>query len=81
MSPVKVSLLLLFFLCCTGNPTSALSPPKPDNVKAGACEPEYSNTDCDSVDDTACTQDDDCSDMLKCCKKDCQMQCLNPIFY
>ncbi|XP_069584691.1 porwaprin-c-like [Ranitomeya imitator] len=81
MSPVKVSLLLLLFLCCSGNPTSARSPPKPDNDKPGACEPDYSGIVCKRLDDTVCAKDYQCPDMLKCCRKACKMECRPAIFY
>ncbi|XP_073413915.1 WAP four-disulfide core domain protein 18-like [Dendrobates tinctorius] len=83
MAPVKISFLLLFFLCCSGYPTSAVSPPKPSDVdvKPGSCEPDSSDTDCDTVDDSLCTQDGDCDYNMKCCQKGCQMDCSYPIFY
>ncbi|XP_077148052.1 waprin-Rha1-like [Ranitomeya variabilis] len=81
MSPVKVSLLLLFFLCCLGIPAMAVSPPKPENDKPGACEKDYPEIACKRLDDTLCAKDYQCPDMLKCCKKGCKMECRHAIFY
>ncbi|KAM4041870.1 antileukoproteinase-like isoform 3-T4 [Anomaloglossus baeobatrachus] len=77
MSPVKVSFLLLLFLCSSGYPTAAVS--SEYTVKLGNCPEEYPKPDCELRYFPLCDNDYECPDSQKCCEEDCQQKCTYPI--
>ncbi|XP_073413913.1 antileukoproteinase-like isoform X2 [Dendrobates tinctorius] len=78
MAPVKISFLLLLFLCCSDYPTSAVSPPKPsgDNGKPGHCP--IPTAWCLILSPGECETDKDCGGNKKCCTVGCAPECTEP---
>ncbi|KAM4040193.1 omwaprin-a-like [Anomaloglossus baeobatrachus] len=79
MSPVKVSFLLLLFLCSSGYPTSAV--PFEYIGKPGNCPEENPAPLCNPIYVSDCGNDYECSENQKCCVLRCKPQCTYPIFY